>query len=47
MFDVDWFGLLTRDVLRELTPALVAEACAWAVGLSDCCDGTAGWRRAA
>jgi hypothetical protein len=35
MFDVDWFGLLTRDVLRERTPALVAEACAWAVGLSD------------
>jgi hypothetical protein len=35
MFDVDWFGLLTREVLRERTPALVAEACAWAVGLSD------------
>ena len=35
MFDVDWFGLLTREVLRERTPALVAEACAWTVGLSD------------
>jgi hypothetical protein len=35
VFDVDWFGLLTREVLRERTPALVAEACAWAVGLSD------------
>jgi hypothetical protein len=35
MFDVDWFGLLTRDVLRERTSALVAEACAWTVGLSD------------
>jgi hypothetical protein len=35
VFDVDWFGLLTRDVLRERTPALLAEACAWAVGLSD------------
>jgi hypothetical protein len=35
VFDVDWFGLLTRDVLRERTPELVAEACAWTVGLSD------------
>lgn len=35
MFDVDWFGLLTRDALRERTTALVAEACAWTVGLSD------------
>ncbi|WP_051516028.1 hypothetical protein [Candidatus Blastococcus massiliensis] len=35
MFDVDWMGLLTREVLRERTPALIAEACAWAVGLSD------------
>jgi hypothetical protein len=35
VFDVDWFGLLTRDVLRERTSALIAEACAWAVGLSD------------
>ena len=35
MFDVDWMGLLTRDVLRERTPALIAEACAWSVGLSD------------
>ena len=35
MFDVDWMGLLVREVLRERAPALVAEACAWAVGLSD------------
>jgi hypothetical protein len=35
VFDVDWFGLLTREVLRERTAALVAEACAWAVGMSD------------
>jgi len=35
VFDVDWMGMLTRDVLRERVPALVAEACAWSVGLSD------------
>ena len=35
MFDVDWMGRLSREVLRERTAALVAEACAWAVGLSD------------
>jgi hypothetical protein len=35
MFDVDWMGLLTREVLRERVPALVAEACAWSVGISD------------
>ncbi|SDE97909.1 hypothetical protein SAMN05660662_0506 [Blastococcus aurantiacus] len=35
MFDVDWMGLLVREVLRERTPALIAESCAWAVGLSD------------
>ena len=35
MFDVDWMGLLTREVLRERTAALIAEACAWAVGMSD------------
>ena len=35
MFDVDWMGMLTREVLRERLPALVAEACAWSVGLSD------------
>src|SRR3954454_24471628 len=28
-------SLLTREVLRERTAALIAEACAWAVGLSD------------
>jgi hypothetical protein len=35
VFDVDWMGLLGREVLRERAPALIAEACAWAVGLSD------------
>ena len=35
MFDVDWMGRLSRDLLRERTAALIAEACAWAVGLSD------------
>ncbi|WP_029431948.1 hypothetical protein [Blastococcus sp. URHD0036] len=35
MFDVDWMDLLCRAVLRERTAELVAEACAWSVGLSD------------
>ncbi|MGY1741816.1 MULTISPECIES: hypothetical protein [unclassified Blastococcus] len=35
MFDVDWMDLLCRTVLRERTGELIAEACAWAVGLSD------------
>jgi hypothetical protein len=35
VFDVDWMGMLSREVLRERVPALVAEACAWSVGLSD------------
>ena len=35
MFDVDWMGLLTREVLRERGPELIAESCAWAVGMSD------------
>jgi hypothetical protein len=35
MYDADPVALLTRDVLRERTSALVAEACAWSVGLSD------------
>ena len=35
MFDVDWMGQLSRDLLRERTAALIAEACAWAIGLSD------------
>jgi hypothetical protein len=35
VFDVDWMDLLCRAVLRERTGELVAEACAWAVGLSD------------
>jgi hypothetical protein len=34
-FDVDWFALLGREVLRERRAALIAEACAWSVGLSD------------
>ena len=35
MFDVDWMGLLTREVLRERAGELIAETCAWAVGMSD------------
>jgi hypothetical protein len=35
VFDVDWMGLLTREVLRERVRDLIAEACAWAVGMSD------------
>ena len=35
MYDVDPVALRTREVLRERTAALVAEACAWSVGLSD------------
>jgi hypothetical protein len=35
VFDVGWMEMLTRQVLREEVPSLVAEACAWAVGLSD------------
>ena len=31
----DPIGLLAREVLRERTGALIAEACAWSVGLSD------------
>ncbi|HYO35639.1 MAG TPA: hypothetical protein VER97_06170 [Geodermatophilus sp.] len=34
-YEPDWFGLLTREVLRERRAELVAEACAWSVGLSD------------
>jgi hypothetical protein len=34
-YEVDAIGLLAREVLRERTAELVAEACAWAVGLSD------------
>jgi hypothetical protein len=33
--DIDFMALLCREVLRERTPELIAEACAWAVGLSD------------
>jgi hypothetical protein len=35
VFDVDWMGLLTREVLRERAGELIAETCAWAVGMSD------------
>jgi hypothetical protein len=35
VFDVDWMGLLTREVLRERAAELIAESCAWAVGMSD------------
>jgi hypothetical protein len=35
VFDVDPIDLLARDLLRERTAALVAESCAWSVGLSD------------
>jgi hypothetical protein len=35
VYDVDPVALRTREVLRERTAALVAEACAWSVGLSD------------
>ena len=35
MFDVDWMGQLGREVLRERLPALIAETCAWTVGMSD------------
>jgi hypothetical protein len=35
VFDVDWMDLLTREALLERRAELIAEACAWAVGLSD------------
>jgi hypothetical protein len=35
VFDVDFMALLSREVLRERAAALIAESCAWAVGLSD------------
>jgi hypothetical protein len=35
VFDVDWMGLLTREVLRERAADLIAETCAWTVGMSD------------
>jgi hypothetical protein len=34
-FGPDFMALLTREVLRERAGALIAETCAWAVGLSD------------
>jgi hypothetical protein len=34
-FGPDPMALLTREVLRERAAALIAEACAWSVGLSD------------
>jgi hypothetical protein len=35
MFDDDLMGELSRQLLRERAGALIAEACAWSVGLSD------------
>jgi hypothetical protein len=35
VFEIDEMSLLTREVLRERSSALVAEACAWAVGTGD------------
>lgn len=35
LYDDDGVGLLARRQLREDAPTLVAEACAWTVGLSD------------
>jgi hypothetical protein len=33
--DAGWMGQLGREVLRERLPALIAETCAWTVGMSD------------
>jgi hypothetical protein len=35
VFDIDFLSLLAREVLRERRPELIAETCAWTVGLSD------------
>jgi hypothetical protein len=35
VFDEDPVAALAREVLRERTAALIAESCAWSVGLSD------------
>ncbi len=35
MFDIDPVALLARELLRDRTGDLVAETCAWSVGLSD------------
>ncbi|GHE07708.1 hypothetical protein GCM10011381_05250 [Klenkia taihuensis] len=35
VFEIDEMALLTREVLRERSAALVAETCAWAVGTAD------------
>jgi hypothetical protein len=35
VYDADPVALLAREVLRERTGELVAEACAWSVGMSD------------
>ncbi len=35
MYDVDPVDLLARELLRERAATLIAEACAWTVGLSD------------
>jgi hypothetical protein len=35
VYEVDAIALLAREVLRRRAPELIAEACAWSVGLSD------------
>ncbi len=35
VFEIDEMAVLAREVLRERGAALIAEACAWAVGTSD------------
>jgi hypothetical protein len=35
VFEADLMAVVSREVLRERRGALIAEACAWAVGLSD------------
>ncbi len=35
MYDVDAIGLLAREALRERAGVLIAETCAWSVGLCD------------
>lgn len=35
MFETDGVGVLARELLRERARDLIAEVCAWAVGLSD------------
>jgi hypothetical protein len=35
VLDLDALGLMARELLRERAPDLIAETCAWSVGLSD------------